>query len=90
MYPILPGEYLNKFVHMGQPDLTGLSKCLSLCWQEVSLYLFHLGLQMKGQSLHANLTHTTVQTKFIYQLIRDYLIHVFRKILCVRSIIKEA
>lgn len=74
---------------MGQPDLTGLSNCLSSCWQEVSFYLLHLGLQMKGQSLHVHLTHTTVQTKFIYQLMTDYLIHVYRKILCVRFIIKE-
>jgi len=70
---------------MGQPDLTGVSNCLSSCWQEVShlRILFHLGLQMNGQSLHVNLTHTVVQTKFMYQLMTDYLIHVYRKILCV-------
>jgi len=77
---------------MGQPDLTGVSNCLSSCWQEVShlLILFHLGLQMNGQSLHVNLTHIVVQTKFMYQLITDYLIHVYRKILYVRFIIKQA
>jgi hypothetical protein len=78
---------------MGQPDLTGVSNCLSSCWDEVSHYLpilFHLGLQVNGQSLRANLTHTVVQTEFIYQLMTDYLIHVYRKILCVRFIIKQA
>jgi hypothetical protein len=46
--------------------------------------LFHIGLQMKGQSLHVNLTHTVAQTKFIYQLMTDYLIHIYRKtLMCV-------
>jgi hypothetical protein len=51
--------------------------------------LFHLGLQMNGQSLHINLTHTVVQIKFMYQLLTDYQIHVYRKILCVRFIIRQ-
>jgi len=45
---------------------------------------------MNGQSVHVNLTHTLLQTKFTYQLMSDYLIHVYRKILCARFIIKQA
>jgi len=45
---------------------------------------------MNGQTLHINITDIIVQAKFMYQLMTDYLIHVYRKILCVRFIIKQA
>jgi hypothetical protein len=76
-------KYLNKFVHYGSAWLdrsVQLSKLMLARGLTLSI-LFHVGLQMNRKSLHINLTHTVVQTKFMYQLLRDYQIHVYRKIL---------